>query len=92
MCPQQVIGEYVPEDGEDKEGGVGEQHHPPDTLVLQVLLVAAQDGQPHADAHDGACQMGHEAGLGARGHQGWRETEPYGTAHLGAHCKGEDEE
>lgn len=83
---QQLVGEDVPEDGEEQEGDEGEDDDPPGALLLEALLVAAQDEQAHADAHHGARQVGHEAGLGSRRGQRRREAEPDGAAHLRAHC------
>lgn len=48
---QQLICKYVPEDGEKKEGNEGEHDDPPGALFLQTLLVAAENQEPHADAH-----------------------------------------
>lgn len=68
---QKLICEDVPKDGKEEEGDEGEDNDPPGALLLQTLLIAAQDQQPHADADHGPRQVGHEAGLGARGGQ-WR--------------------
>lgn len=86
LYAQQLVGEDVPEDGEEEEGDEGEDDDPPGALLLQTLLVAAQDQQAHADAHHGPRQVRHEAGLGPRGGQRWREAQPDGSAHLGTHC------
>ncbi|KAF3853459.1 hypothetical protein F7725_014147 [Dissostichus mawsoni] len=88
LHPQQLVGKDVPEDGEEEEGDEGEDDDPPGALFLQALLVAAQDQQPHADAHHGPRQVGHEAGLGPRGGQRGGEAEPDGTTHLRTHCGG----
>lgn len=85
LYPKELVGEDVPKDGEEEEGDEGENDDPPGALLLQTLLVAAQDQQPHADAHHGPRQVGHEAGLGARGGQRRREAEPDCTTHLRAH-------
>lgn len=53
LHPQQLISKYVPEDGEKKEGNEGEHDDPPGALFLQTLLVAAENQEPHADAHHG---------------------------------------
>lgn len=63
---EQLVGEDVPEDGEEQEGDEGEDEHPPGALRLQALLVAAKDQQTHADAHHRARQVRHEAGLWTR--------------------------
>lgn len=86
LHPQQLVSEDVPEDGEQEEGNEGEDDDPPGALFLQALLVAAQDQQPHADAHHGARQVRHEAGLRPRGGQRRREAQPDGATHLGTHC------
>ena len=91
LYPQQLVGEDVPEDGEEEEGDEGEDDDPPGALLLQTLLVAAQDEQTHADAHHRPRQVSHEAGLGPRGGQGRRETQPHGPAHLRTHCHAEKE-
>lgn len=62
---QQVVGKDVPEDGEEQEGAVGKQHHPPAALVPKALLIAAQDGQAHTDPYHCTSQVRHEAGLWA---------------------------
>lgn len=84
---QQLVGEDVPEDGEEEEGDEGEDDDPPGALLLQALLVAAQDEQPHADAHHRARQVGHEAGLRPRRRHRRREAQPDGAAHLRTHCR-----
>lgn len=88
LHPQQLVGEDVPEDGEEEEGDEGEDDDPPGALLLQTLLVAAQDQQAHADAHHGPRQVRHEAGLGPRRGQRRREAQPDGATHLGTHCGG----
>lgn len=87
LHPQQLICKDVPKDGEEEEGDEGEDDDPPGALLLQTLLVAAQDEQPHADAHHRPGEVRHEAGLGAGRGQRRGEAEPDGAADLGAHWK-----
>lgn len=87
LHPQQLVGEDVPEDGEEEEGDEGEDDDPPGALLLQTLLVAAQDQQAHADAHHRPRQVRHEAGLRPGGGQRRGEAQPDGSAHLGTHCR-----
>ena len=79
---QELVGEDVPENGEEEEGDEGEDDDPPGALSLQVLLIVAQDEQAHADAHHRPGQVCHEAGLGPGGGQGWGEPQPHSPAHL----------